>query len=98
VRANLAALRARTPGHPALARYDEIARLLTGRSDARADEGAAWLEALVRRLAVPSLSAFGLTGEAIPGLVEMGRRASSMKANPIALTADELTRVLEAAS
>ncbi len=97
VRATLAALRTRAPGPPALERYDEVARLLTGRPDASADEGAAWLDDLVRRLGVPSLTAFGLTAEAIPELVEMGRRASSMKANPIELTADELARVLVAA-
>jgi alcohol dehydrogenase class IV len=98
VRANLAALRTRAPSHPVLARYDEIARLFTGRPDARADDGAEWLASLVRQLGVPSLAAFGLTAAAIPGIVSAARRASSMKANPIELTETELAAVLEAAS
>lgn len=98
VRANLAALRARVPSHPALARYDEIARLLTGRPDAQADEGVDWLASLVLQLGVPTLSTLGLTPAAIPDLVSAARRASSMKANPIELTEPELAAVLEAAS
>lgn len=91
-------MRARSPSHPGLSRYDEVARLLTGRPGARADDGATWIEELVRRLDVPSLSVFGLTPEAIPELVEMSSRASSMKANPIELTPEELAGVLQAAS
>lgn len=49
-------------------------------------------------LGVPSLAACGLTAESVPEVVEMGRRASSVKANPIELTADELAGILEAAS
>jgi len=36
---NLKALSQRNPSHPALARYDEIARWLTGRADATAADG-----------------------------------------------------------
>jgi alcohol dehydrogenase class IV len=97
VRANLAALRSRAPGHPALARYEEVARLLTGRPQALADEGASWLEALVHSLGVPRLKALGLTEGAMAGVVERARQASSMKANPIELSADELANVLSAA-
>jgi alcohol dehydrogenase class IV len=97
VRANLAALRSRAAEHRALARYDEIARLLTGRPDAVAEDGADWLEALVRKLGIPHLAAFGLEAGAIPEAVERARRASSMKANPIELTPGELALVLAAA-
>lgn len=98
MRTNLSALRARAPQHPALGRYDDVARLLTGRPDAQADDGAAWLDALVARLGVPALSHYGLVAAQIPGVVEKARRASSMKANPIELNADELTEVLRQAA
>ena len=94
--ANIAALRARAPEHPALARYGEIARWLTGHLGAPED-GVAWVRELCRRLDVPPLGTYGITARNIPELVEKAARASSMKANPIVLTTAELTRVLEQA-
>ena len=92
--ANLRAVRMRQPQSPALVRYAEIARILTGRSDAAAEDGAAWVRALVGELGIPTLSAYGLRREHVPGVVEKARRASSMKGNPIELTPEELSEVL----
>ncbi len=92
--ANLRALRRRQPQSPALERYAEIARILTGRSDAAAEDGAAWVRALVGELSIPALSAYGLRREHVPALVEKARRASSMKGNPIELTPEELSEIL----
>lgn len=97
VAANVRALRARDAGAPALARYDEVARLLTGRDDARAGDAAEWLAALVAELGVPGLGAFGVGRADVPRVVEKARRASSMQGNPVALTDEELGAVLEAA-
>jgi alcohol dehydrogenase class IV len=97
VAVNVRALRARAPASPALARYDEVARILTGRSDARAEDGVAWLRALGEELAVPPLAAYGVTDEAVPLVTAQARRASSMQGNPIALTDDELAEALRAA-
>lgn len=94
---NLAALRTREPGHPALGRYDELGRLLTGRPQAGADDGVAWVKELCRTLRVRPLARFGLVREQFATIVEAAGRASSMKANPIALTPDELGEVLAAA-
>jgi alcohol dehydrogenase class IV len=95
--ANVRALRARAPESPALARYDEAARLLTGDPAARAEEGAAWLRALVDDLAVPGLSAFGVTAADVPRVCAEARRASSMQGNPVVLTDDELAEALTGA-
>jgi alcohol dehydrogenase class IV len=95
--ANVAALRARTPEHPALERYGTIARLLTGRRDASAEDGIDWVRALCDELNVPALRAWGITEADLPGVVEKAARASSMKANPIALTSEELLAVVAAA-
>jgi alcohol dehydrogenase class IV len=78
-------------------RYDEVARILTARGDASPEDGVEWVAALVKRLAIPPLAAYGVRLEDVPVLVEKASRASSMKANPIALSAGELTAILTAA-
>jgi alcohol dehydrogenase class IV len=95
--ANVGALRARAPQHPALERYAAIARLLTGREDASAEDGIEWVRALCSELNVPALRAWGITEGDLQGVVEKAAHASSMKANPIVLTEEELLAVVEAA-
>ncbi len=95
--ANLRALRSRSPGDAALERYETVARLVTGNADADADDGVAWVRALVASLQIPALSAYGIARADFPALVTAATKASSMKANPIVLSAEELTAILEAA-
>ena len=90
---NVEALRSRAPEKPTLERYSEIARLLTGRSGATADDGVRWVAALCRKLEIPGLRAYGVTEADIPSLIEDAARASSMKANPVVLTAEELREI-----
>jgi alcohol dehydrogenase class IV len=97
VEVNVRALEARAPASAALARYDEVAQLLTGDANARARDGIAWLAELVEELAVPRLAAYGVTQGDVPRIVEQARRASSMQGNPIALTVEELAETLRAA-
>ena len=94
---NVRALRARAPSSSALDRYDEVARIVTGNHAARAEDAAAWLEALVEALAVPRLTTYGVTSEDIARVVAAARQASSMQGNPIVLTDDELTEALRSA-
>jgi alcohol dehydrogenase class IV len=94
---NLRALRARAPGSPGEARMADLARWLTGRGDAVAEDGIAWVESLCRDLGVTGLAGHGLAREQIPDLVARARVASSMKANPIVLTDAELTEIAERA-
>jgi alcohol dehydrogenase class IV len=95
--ANFEALRRRAPESAALRRYEEIARLLTGRPQAAIEDGLEWVAALCRRLEIPPLGAYGVGPADIPVLVEKAAHASSMKANPIVLTAEELSGILEQA-
>ena len=97
IAANIAALRARAPQHPALERYVAIARLLTGRNDARAEDGIHWVHALSVELNVPALRAWGITQADLPVVVDRAAHASSMQANPIPLTGEELLAVVTAA-
>jgi alcohol dehydrogenase class IV len=95
--ANVDALRARAPQHPALERYAAIARLLTGRKEASAEDGIEWVHALCAELNVPSLRTWGIAEADLPGLVEKAARSSSMQANPLPLTGEELLAVVTAA-
>ena len=97
VAANLRALRERLPDSEALRRYEEVARMLTGNALASADDGVEWIRALVDELKITRLSNYGLTAAAVTEVVEKARNASSMKANPVVLTPDELAEVLHAA-
>jgi len=92
--ANVRALRERAPASEALRRYDEVARLLTGRPQATADDGVAWTAELCRALHIAPLRTWGLTAADVPAVVSKAMQASSMKANPVALTAEELSGVL----
>ena len=95
--ANVRALRARAPGSVALARYDEAARILTGRDDARAEDLVQWLRTLAAELEIPPLASFGLRGGDVASVAARARQASSMQGNPIVLTDDELAEALESA-
>lgn len=95
--ANIAALRARAPLHPSLERYTTIARLLTGQKEATAEDGVEWVRALGAELGIPSLRTWQIAQADLPGVVEKAARASSMQANPLPLTREELLAVLLAA-
>jgi len=91
--ANVQALRA--AGSPRLARYGEVAGLLTGAPDP--EQAVAWLRGLVHDLNVPPLSAYGLSAADIPALVPQAQKANSMRGNPIALTEAQVAAILEEA-
>lgn len=95
--ANLAALRLRAPGHAALRGYEEIARLLSGDATATADEGVHWVAGLVTDLRIPALGRHGLSPGDFTPIIAAAAKASSMKANPISLTPEELKGILESA-
>lgn len=95
--ANVKALIARSPASPALDRFAEVARILTGQNTVTAASGVNWLQALCTELAVPSLSRFGFNEKAIPQVVAQAQKASSMKGNPLALTELELADILQRA-
>jgi len=95
MRANISALRERDACGEALARYGEVASILTGNRDATPEDGAAWVGRLTKQLAIPSLASYGVGAKHGAELAVKASRANSMKANPIALTTAELTAVLE---
>jgi len=94
---NLRALRERDPGSPALRRYDEVGRILTGDPTADAAAGAAWVAELVGHLGVARLSAYGASAADVASIVAKSAVASSMQANPIRLTDEEIAGIVERA-
>jgi alcohol dehydrogenase class IV len=70
---------------------------VTGSPTASAEGGIEWVRKLVTDLGIPGLGRYGLTREHIAELVTKASHASSMKANPIVLTTEELVGVLECA-
>jgi alcohol dehydrogenase class IV len=95
MQANITALEARQPEHPALRRYAEVARILTGGESATGQDGVKWTRELVTRLKIPGLSTYGMGTAQFPEAVEKTLKASSFKGNPIALTEKELWGILE---
>lgn len=95
--ANIRALRARAPGSEALRRYQEVAGLLAGRSNATAEDGVEWVQQICGELAIPPLKSYGVRKGDVSTLIEKASRASSMKGNPIPLTTGELEEVLRCA-
>jgi len=92
--ANVRALQQRAPQHPALSRYAEVAQMVTGNAAATLAEGIAWVEKLCTDLAIPALSHWQLREADVPLVVTQAQNASSMKANPITLTEDELHQIV----
>lgn len=95
--ANVKALQSRQPDSPTMQRYQELAHILTQNPDASIEQGVAWIQDLCDALAVPPLSTHGMSEQDIPVAVEKAQNASSMKGNPIVLTDDELTDILQRA-
>jgi alcohol dehydrogenase class IV len=80
-----------------LIRYDEVARLITGRPHATAADGVSWIAALCQKLEIPPLRTYGVAESDLPVLVEKAAQSSSMKGNPISLTGEELREIVSRA-
>lgn len=94
MRVNISELRKnRDRGH--LARYEEVARILTGSPDVSAEDGISWVEGLSTLFNIPSLGELGLHHSDFDTLVEKARLSSSMKGNPVELNPHVLMSVLE---
>jgi len=95
--ANVAALHERSPGAPTLRRYEEVARILTGRPEATIADGIRWVQALCAEFGIPPLGRHGVVASDVPAVVAEAQRASSTKGNPIQLTDEELADILRQA-
>jgi alcohol dehydrogenase class IV len=92
--ANVRALRERLPDSPALGKYAEAARLLTGEPDATIADGLEWIRETTSLLRIPGLTAFGVQPEQADDIAAKAARSSSMQGNPVRLTDEELRAIV----
>jgi alcohol dehydrogenase class IV len=92
--ANVHALRSGPAGHPALDRYTQAARLLTGEPAASVQDGLAWIRQTLTLLAVPGLATFGIRPQHADEIAAKALTSSSMQGNPVALSHDDLHAIL----
>jgi alcohol dehydrogenase class IV len=94
---NLRAMHERFNDSAGLSRYDSVGKILTGSEKATAVDGIRWMSELCKAFQIAGLRAYGVSETDTGVLVEKAAKASSMKANPIVLTDEELTEALQAA-
>jgi alcohol dehydrogenase class IV len=94
IEANVRALTASQPEHPALDRYAQAAQLLTGRTRASIEDGVAWIRETLALLEIPGLAAFGITPKHADEIAAKAINSSSMQGNPTALTTRDLANVV----
>lgn len=92
--ANINAIRRREPKNPALERFLLVSRWLTGKDQAKLEDGIAWLFDLCKSLNVPSLRDFSIPETHLQLVVEKAKISSSMRGNPIKLSDDEMMQIL----
>lgn len=95
---NIKALLTRQTDHPALAKYAQVGRLLTGQDDLDEQSAQLALVALLNawseKLELPRLGAYGIQESYFP-LIVANSRGSSMQTNPVVLTDEEITSILK---
>jgi alcohol dehydrogenase class IV len=96
---NINAMQQREQQNPALVKYAQVGRLLTGRDDLDdAGARAALIELLAdwsECLQLPRLNGYGISADDFPMIVA-NSRGSSMLTNPIVLTDEEINAILVA--
>lgn len=83
-----------TVSNPVTAKYLEIARMLSHNPKAGIQEGLEWIQALVEQMQIKQIWDMGLKPEQLPLLARKALQASSMKGNPVKLTAKQIENIL----
>jgi len=94
---NEAAVREADPAHPVLPRFGEVRGWIAAALEVTPVEAYDALGREVDALGLPGLGAGGLAAEAVPEVVRLSQRASSMQGNPVKLSESQLAAILTAA-
>ena len=78
-----------------LARYFKMAQLLTGRQNTHVDDSVLWVQMMLEKLSIPSLTSFGVCNTSFNGVAEDALKSNAIKGNPLPLTKERLTYILE---
>ena len=97
MKVNLDVLEREAIGGDLSARFDEVAQIITGESDARAVDGVEWITAQSIEMDIPGLGSYGLSRPGFSDLIEKASVSSSMKGNPVPLSTEDLHHILELA-
>jgi alcohol dehydrogenase class IV len=105
IAANANALRGESVDHPSFNKYESLGVLLRVKGYAKSTSDAAdygrmlavYVMSLVRDFAIPPLSEFGMREEHVPAMVDLAKKASSMRYNPVVLADDVLANILRSA-
>lgn len=97
MKANIKALKEQEPNHPALSKFDEIGKLITGNASADARTAIDWIDETSALLKIPGLGTYGIQETDFAEIVDKSANSSSMKGNPIKLTDEELSDILRLA-
>lgn len=94
---NVRALQEREPNNAAIRRYTSAVNYLSGYKVSDPAQTSEILRELTRSLSIQPLRVYGIQSKDFPEIVEKSAKSSSMKGNPIVLTKEELTEILDRA-
>jgi alcohol dehydrogenase class IV len=77
-----------------LARYRKIAKLVTEDDDADMDDAIRWVNSMLDKLEIPSLSHYGVCDISFATVAEDAMKTVAIKGNPLPLTRDRLIELL----
>ena len=92
---NLMLLRSHSSDHPILQRYKIIGKLLNDDQTAPTESGIQWVRHFCQHAHIHTLSALGLDESMFPAVIEKAVISSSMKGNPVPLSAEQLRILLQ---
>ncbi|EGA66414.1 iron-containing alcohol dehydrogenase [Vibrio brasiliensis] len=78
-----------------LQRYARIARIMTGRVNACREDSVLWVNMMLDRLELPKLEQFGVCTTSFESVADDALKSVAIKGNPLPLTKDRLTYILE---
>ncbi len=91
---NLRALKEREPENPVILKFERIGALLTGKRQISAEEGAAFILEMTRKMKIPGLASCGVKKTDFSLIIQKASVSSSMQGNPVRLTHAEMEEVL----
>ncbi len=94
---NYQAILERNQNPETIDRFNELFVLVTGNQDADITACIDMIQKLSNDMKIPTLKDLGISSSDIPNIIEKAIVSSSMKGNPIQLTIDELSNILEKA-